>query len=65
MSRRRIFGVLVEGEKLLEKYEPLKNGFGTADSKSYTVTVKDGILNIDFQIQTQNPKISAIEIERR
>ncbi len=30
-----------------------------------TVTVEDGILDIEFQRNPFNPKISAIEIERR
>lgn len=63
-SGERIFDVLVEGQTFLEKYEPFEKSFGTADSSSKTVTVNDGILNIDFKSHNGNPKISAIEIER-
>lgn len=63
----RVFDVLLEGAialEDLEDYEPLSAGFGVRDLKTAPVRVDDGELNIDFRRKVENPKISAIEIER-
>jgi len=56
--------VLLEGERVLENYDPSSYGFATAEKKSFEAEVRDGILNIDFVRRVRDPKISAIEIER-
>jgi serine/threonine protein kinase len=61
---QRRFGVALEGEKVLEDYEPISRGLATADRIVREVEVEDGILEVDFLFQIQNPKISALEIER-
>lgn len=41
------------------------SGFATAETKSFDVDIEDGILNIDFGQRLDDPKIAALEIERR
>jgi hypothetical protein len=60
----RSFGVRVEGRDVADNLEPLGAGFGIPQSLERTVTVDDGALNIDFRRVLENPKISAIEVER-
>ncbi|MBI4602978.1 MAG: protein kinase [Planctomycetes bacterium] len=60
----RRFDVVLEGRKVLADYEPLKAGFATADVKSFTVSVEDGVLDIDFVARSENPMITAIEVEK-
>ena len=61
----RVFDVLLEGEAVLENYDMrAEAGFATADFYSFPVDVEDGILEIGFVRRVENPKFSAIEIER-
>jgi hypothetical protein len=61
---KRKFNVVLEGSLVLEEYDMagLYGGF-TAIIESFTTTVDDGFLTIDFtRGSKQNPKIAAIEI---
>jgi hypothetical protein len=60
----RVFDVLLEGERILERYEPASAGFATAESKACEIAVVDGLLDIGFRPRIEYPKISAIEVER-
>ena len=60
---KRVFDINIEGQLVqndLDIYSEV--GYETALKKSYNVTVADGVLNIQFLHQIENPKISAIEI---
>jgi serine/threonine protein kinase/tetratricopeptide (TPR) repeat protein len=59
----RSFDVLVEGS-LTEDVEPLRAGFGVLTTLEELTEIKDGALNIDFRRRVENPKISAIELEK-
>lgn len=62
-SFKRLFDVVIEGEKLFEDYDPADDR--TADEKEIEVTVKDGILNIELigSFRNANPvKISMLSI---
>ena len=61
---KRIFDVLLEGEKVLEGYEPRKAGFAVADPRTFTRSVTDGVLEVEFRHRAENPKLSALEITR-
>jgi tetratricopeptide (TPR) repeat protein len=62
---RRRFTVLVEGERVLEAYDPGTRGFAVPHSKVIRDTrVTDGYLDIVFVQGLANPVISALEIER-
>jgi tetratricopeptide (TPR) repeat protein len=60
----QLFDVIVEGERVLESFEPLAAGFGVPEKHERTVEVKDGVLEIEFVHCADNPKLSAIEVER-
>jgi len=60
----RTFAVEIEGRKVLDGYEPCSVGFASADVHTFRVEVTDGLLDIVFQPEIENPKISALEIER-
>jgi serine/threonine protein kinase/predicted Zn-dependent protease len=65
VSRRpgyRSFGVHLEGREALPDYEPGKTGFRSAEAKVFSVRVDDGILDVEFLTQVQNPMVSAIEV---
>ncbi|MEX0291407.1 MAG: malectin domain-containing carbohydrate-binding protein [Flavobacteriaceae bacterium] len=62
-ENRRIFSVAMEGTDILSDYDINQEvGSMTAVVKSYTVTVQDGVLNLDFSASKDQPKISAIEV---
>ena len=61
---RRLFDVVLEGERVLELYDPGAAGYATAQSEQCEIAVGDGRLEIEFRPRRENPKISAIEIER-
>jgi tetratricopeptide (TPR) repeat protein len=60
----RVFDVMLEGKRILERYDPAAAGYATAESKTFETVVVDGLLDIEFRPRKENPKISAIEIER-
>ncbi len=57
------FEVTLEGRTFLDDYGPLHAGFATADKRSITVTVEDGILDIQFIPRVGQPQVSGIEVE--
>ena len=61
---QRSFDVLVEGQKVQDRYEPLAAGFRKREKFEYDVTVDDGYLDIEFGHQAENPKLSAFELTR-
>ncbi len=59
----RIFDVNMEGALVVDDKDlSAQYGTQTGAMESYQVTVTDGILNIEFIHQTENPLINAIEI---
>lgn len=62
---KRIFGVNVEGEEVATHLDVFsKVGKNKAyEIKSKQIKIKDGILNIDFNVEVENPIISGIIIE--
>ncbi|MBK0370095.1 malectin domain-containing carbohydrate-binding protein [Flavobacterium agrisoli] len=67
-SGRRIFDVTIEGQLLLDNYDIFAEvGAQTIATKSFAVTVVDGVLNLSFSALAaiggiDQPKISALEI---
>ena len=60
---QRIFDVNMEGVLIInDKDLSAQYGNKTGVMESYQVTVNDGVLNIEFIHQTENPLINAIEI---
>ncbi|WP_189362655.1 malectin domain-containing carbohydrate-binding protein, partial [Algibacter mikhailovii] len=64
---KRIFDVAIEGDTLLDNYDINADvGAQTAVVKTFTVTVTDGVLDMDFDATgsdgVNQPKLSAIEI---
>ncbi len=62
-STDRLFHVILEGTQVLTRYEPIVRGFATADSRTFTTEVRDGFLTIEFVHHTDNPTVSAIEVQ--
>ena len=60
-----VFDVLVEGKPFLEAYTASALGFATADVRVHECRVSDGMLEIELRTARGNPRISAIEIEKR
>ncbi len=59
----RIFDVKMEGALTVDNKDlSAQYGSGVGAMESYQVTVSDGVLNIEFIHQTENPLINAIEI---
>ncbi len=62
---KRIMDVMVEGVTVLDDFDIFAEaGPRTAIVKVITAAVKDGQLNIDFAASQDEPKISAIEVQR-
>ena len=60
----RVFGVAIEGTRVLEKYEPLAAGRATADVRELEALVEDTSLDIEFLPEVENPMVCAIEVIR-
>ncbi|WP_231182817.1 malectin domain-containing carbohydrate-binding protein [Haladaptatus sp. DYF46] len=61
----RKFDVEVEGKRVLHKYDMYKElGHDRGTMKSFTVTVRDGVLNVKFLHDKEDPMLSGIEIVR-
>jgi serine/threonine protein kinase/tetratricopeptide (TPR) repeat protein len=60
----RVFDVQLEGEEILEDYEPAAAGFAEPDVKTWRGTVGDGFLDLKFVPRMGVPEICSIEIER-
>jgi len=59
----RIFDVTIEGGAVLENFDIFSEvGALAAVAKEFSVTLDDGMMNIDFTASVDNPKISAIQI---
>lgn len=63
-SGQRVFGVNIEGGPQEITGLDLSSTYGhqVGAMESYTVVVSDGVLNIEFLHQTENPLINAIEV---
>lgn len=61
----RKFDVQVEGKRVLHNYDMYRElGHDRGTMKSYTVTVRDGVLNVKFLHGKEDPMLSGIEIVR-
>ncbi len=61
----RVFDVVLEGKLALDDFDIVKAfGWNTAGSKTVSVTVADGTLDLDFVQGVENPQINAIEIRK-
>jgi hypothetical protein len=62
---RRVFNVAIEGTQVITNLDIwAKVGMNAAYNKTNVVTVSDGQLNIAFSPVVENPKISAIQVQR-
>jgi hypothetical protein len=62
---RRVFNVGIEGTQVITNLDIwAKVGKDAAYNENHVVTVSDGQLNIAFSPVVENPKISAIEVQR-
>ena len=61
---RRSFGVIVEGQRLTDRNEPLSAAFATASQKQFTTTVRDGFLDLRFLHRLDAPSLNAVEVQR-
>jgi len=60
---RRVFGVAVEGTNVISGLDLVAEvGAFTAEIREFETTVSDGVLNVKFLHDFENPKVSAIEI---
>ncbi|RMD99040.1 MAG: hypothetical protein D6814_06315, partial [Calditrichaeota bacterium] len=60
---KRVFSVKLEGSTVLSNFDIFSQaGAKNALIKSFTVTVSDGTLDIDFIANIENPNIDAIEV---
>lgn len=59
----RSFGVAIEDRVVLQNYEPFKeHGHDVGAMKSFEVTADDGVIEIRFLREVENPTVSGIEI---
>jgi hypothetical protein len=62
-KNKRVFDVSAEGNVKINNLDIYKEvGAYTALKKTFTVDVNDGVLNIDFKSEKNNPRVAAIEI---
>ena len=63
---RRVFDVTVEGKTVATKLDLSKStGLATAFRlPPYETEVRDGVLDVAFEHRIENPKVSALEVER-
>ena len=62
-SDARVFDVYVEGDQKLDNYDIYAEaGQFSATDETYTVDVTDGELNVNFTAETDNAKVSAIQV---
>jgi hypothetical protein len=60
-----VFGLRIEGKQVLSDHDVNREGgFATADARSFETNVEDGWLELKFTRSLQNPKVSAIEVEK-
>ncbi|SEP04898.1 Di-glucose binding within endoplasmic reticulum [Halogranum amylolyticum] len=59
----RTFGVAINGEQVLSNYEPfVEHGHDVGAMKSFEVTAENGMVEIRFLREAENPTVSGIEI---
>ncbi|GLR19451.1 hypothetical protein GCM10007940_40670 [Portibacter lacus] len=63
-ANNRIFDIVIEGNLVADDYRPsvVAGGAFIAKVETYSVTVTDGILNIDLLQVNQNPSLKGIDI---
>jgi hypothetical protein len=64
----RLFDVTIEGKTVLKDFDPFKAAGGksnTAISRSFEIKLSDGVVNIGFVMDIQNPMINGIEIVQK
>lgn len=65
-SSARVFDILMEGVEVISNYDPYVdagNAKNAAASETASdIVVSDGVLNIFYRAQTQNPQVNAIQI---
>jgi len=61
---KRVFDVYVEGELILDNFDPyvMAGGFATGYHVTVTPLVTDGSITIEFKRVIEHPKISGIEV---
>lgn len=60
---KRVFSIAIEGETVLRSFDIFAViGSNTALVRTFTVDVQDGVLDIEFLPEVEDPKISAIEV---
>lgn len=63
---QRVFDVALEGTRVLTNYDIYrKAGYATATTETFTATITDGVLTLDFLSGTggvNDPKVDAIEV---
>ena len=60
----RTFDVLIEGKRVLTEHTPLDAGFATANVRSFSADVDDGVLVVRFSAREREAFVSALEVER-
>ena len=59
----RTFGIELNGEEVLSNYEPFEeHGHDVGGMKSFEVTAENGMIEIRFLREAENPTVSGIEI---
>lgn len=60
---QRVFDMLLEGQTVLDQFDiSAAVGAYKATTRSFTVDVQDGVLDMTFKNQVENPKINAIQV---
>ncbi|WP_242015683.1 malectin domain-containing carbohydrate-binding protein, partial [Robertkochia marina] len=63
LSGDRIYDIFIEGNIVADNFDPIATfGHQVAGMLSYPVIVSDGVLNIGFGHEVENPIINAIEV---
>ncbi|HZN73121.1 MAG TPA: S8 family serine peptidase [Micromonosporaceae bacterium] len=63
---KRVFDVLIEGTEVLSSLDiTLEAGIYTAVTRTYTVTVTDGVLNVRFVASSGKPLANAVRVTER
>jgi hypothetical protein len=62
-SGPRTFGIAINGDVVLENYEPfVEYGHDVGGMKSFKATADDGVITVRFVREVENPTVSGIEI---
>jgi len=60
----RVFDVMIQGQRILDGFDPARAGFAVAQRQVLETVVEDGFCDITFVARKNAPKVSAIELER-